>query len=180
MYDSMIGKRWDLHPSEVRLAKAVAEARFRSNREAGVANSKVGEQSDDYTDLNGFGAELAFCHLFRCCPDFTIEPRSSQKGEDTKSDTILVTGHTVDVKQTKYLTGRLLAVPWKNYKSVDLFALMVGEVPSFAFKGFMSSGDLVHPSRLTDLGHGPTYAADQYELGEFGKLLISKGIEQPL
>lgn len=170
MYEEMIGRYYKLHSSEVRLAKAIAQARFKSNRQAGVTNARVGDQSDDYTDLHGFGAELAFCHLFNTCPDLTIEPRSSQKGEDAKADTKLFSGHTVDVKQTKYTTGRLLAVPWKNYASVDLFALMIGEMPYFVFKGFMLSSELISSPRLTDLGHGPTYAATQDLLSDFDNI----------
>ena len=41
---------------------------------------------------------------------------------------------------------------------------MVGRIPRYRFKGFMPQRDLLKQNRLTDLGHGPTYAAAQSEL----------------
>jgi len=152
-----------LLPSEVRIARWIGQQRWESNRQAGVTNAKVGDQGDAFTDQNGFGGELAFCKLFNTYPDFSIAPRTALY--DT-GDTWLH-GHPIDIKTTEYATGRLLAVPWKTPPTADcllLFALMTGTLPTFTFRGFFAARDLLVPSRLGSLGHGPTYIAEQSEL----------------
>jgi hypothetical protein len=130
----------------------------------------MGEQSVTETDLYGVAAEFAFCKLFNLFPDFSIEPRSAADGTDVEKDSKLFIWR-VDVKGTKYPTGRLLARPMDgNYAShaarstTDLFALMTGQYPTFTFRGFFTKKDLMQPGRIGDLGHGPTYIASQHEL----------------
>jgi hypothetical protein len=162
--DDHIGTTVTLDETEQIVCQMLAEARHNNNRTCGVRNAKVGSQSDAFTDLEGVAAEFAFCKLFNVYPDFSINPRSSAEGEDD-GDAVLKDGRTVDVKSTKYKSGRLLAVPWKE-PTVDLFALMVGTFPSYTFKGFMRRDELLTPQRLGNLGRGPTYIAEQDELYE--------------
>lgn len=157
-----IGDKTQLNETEQALCRAIAKKRYSNNRKSSVKNSKIGGQSNEFTDLEGIGSELAFCKLFNVYPDFSIEPRSSLAGEDT-GDATLRDGRTVDVKATKYSFGRLVAVPWKQ-PHVDLFALMVGRFPEYEFRGFMKKDELLKDSRLGTLGHGPTYIAEQKEL----------------
>lgn len=160
----LIGKTVTLNVTEQEVCKLVAAARFKDNRAASVVNSKRGRQSNEFTDLEGFAAELAFCKLFNTFPSFTSGTCSSQKGEDL-GDTSLPNGLTIDVKVTKYLNGRLIAVPWKK-ATCDIFALMVGVFPTYTYKGMMWSKELLKKERLDDLGYGPTYMAEQAELKE--------------
>ena len=155
-----VGEVVNLSETEQAICKGIAKLRFQNNRKEGVFNKKVGKQSNEATDLEGFAAEFAFCKLFNLYPDFTIEPRRT---EDDCGDAVLPCGNTVDVKATKYPTGRLLAVPWKG-DNIDLYALMVGEFPSYTFKGFMPREELHKPERLGSLGYGETYIAQQHEL----------------
>lgn len=162
----MIDKVVTLCEVEQAICRGVARMRYRNNRKQGVVNSKVGNQNNEETDLEGFAAEFAFCKMFNVFPDFSVSPR---KSEDDCGDATLPCGTRVDVKVTKYPTGRLLAVPWKT-GNVELYALMIGRFPSYTFKGFMKKGELTKQERLGDLGHGSTYIAQQHELRNLSDL----------
>jgi len=162
----MINKVIELNSVEQRLIQFVAKARYSNNRNNKVTNAKIGNQSDEETDLNGFGSEVAFARLFNSYPDMTIETRTSFEDEGD----VVVNGKKIDVKTTTYKDGKLLAVPWKE-KTVDLYALMVGSFPTYTFKGFMKSENLLKPERIGNLGHGDTYIAYQHELKELEELV---------
>jgi hypothetical protein len=164
--NKMIGTNHVLTPVDQALVEMIARARFDNNRNENIQNAKIGSQSNYETDLEGFGAEVAFCRLFGTQPDTSIHTRSSNT--DT-GDTILSDGRTVDVKSTKYDTGRLVAVSWKK-NNVDLFCLMTGTFPSYIFKGFMKSDELLQDKRLGSLGYGNSYLAEQNELQELDQL----------
>ena len=156
-----------LNETEQKLCKDIASNRYSNNRANSVSNKKIGKQTNEETDLEGIAAELAFCKLFNVYPDLTIYSRSSSQD---KGDVLLPNGKTVDIKTTKYKTGKLLAVTWKSNK-VDYYALMVGEFPNYTFKGFMESSELLKPSRLGSLGYGETYIAKQEELKEISLIV---------
>jgi hypothetical protein len=143
---------------EQRLARFLAKARHDNARSQGVKNSKMGDQSDEETDLEGVAAEIAFCRLFNVYPDLQLDIRPVE-------DCVLSNGRSVDVKSTTYTNGRLLVVRWKK-PDVDLFALMVGQFPKYRYVGSMSAEELLREHRLKDLGHGEGYMADQKELQE--------------
>ena len=150
---------------EVEIAKLVAKRRYECARSNNVTNAKKGPQSNEETDQDGFGAELAFGSIFNAFPDFTIFVRSALKGEDNKGD-FNINGWVIDVKQTRHLKGRLIVAPWKveGICEIDYFALMVGQIPTFTFMGFFAAHDIYVPDRLKDLGWGPVYKAEQDEL----------------
>jgi hypothetical protein len=153
--------RITLNSAEQRLAKYIAAARHKANREQGAIDRKIGPQSSDKTDLEGIAAELAFTKLFNIYPDLETG------GERPIEDAVLKSGETIDVKATKYSTGKLTAVPWKNKENrVDAFALMVGEFPSYRFAGFMSADELLSPGRLGSLGYKECYLAPQSDLSK--------------
>jgi len=154
-----------LSDTELSICKTIAELRYANNRKFGVRNSKIGAQSDEETDFEGICAELAFCKLYNLYPDFTVFTRNTE----TDAGDVIFNGRSVDVKTTKYLTGKLLAAPWKKATG-DLFALMVGTSPTYTFKGFMKQSELLKDSRLGDLGHGLTFIAYQNELKDFMEL----------
>lgn len=150
-----------LNITEQRLCKHIAKERYKVNRKKGVKNSKIGDQSDELTDLEGFAGELAFCKIFNVFPDLLVQV--TDQNTDT-GDCILSDGTVVDVKTTKYPNGKLLAARWKNCKEIDVYALMVGTFPTYKFMGFMSKDELLQEKRLRDLGHGKGYVAYQNEL----------------
>jgi hypothetical protein len=159
-----IGTVIELNTVEKAICKQLAKMRYENARNSGVKNSKIGSQSDEFTDLEGISGEFAFCKLFNIYPDLSIAVRSAFQGNDDGDGTLHE--KKVDVKTTKYETGKLLAAPWKK-TNVDIFALMTGVFPKYTFRGFMKSEELLQSSRLSDLGHGQGYMAYQQELREF-------------
>jgi len=157
-----IGTKVVLNNAEQRLAQYLAKARYAKNRQTNTKDMKVGPQDCETTDLEGIAAEIAFCKMCNVYPDLQLENRPMY-------DAVLPDGTTVDVKATRYRSGRLLAVPGKLDKceGLESYSLVVGEFPGpYEFRGFLKREDLLRPERLTDLGHGPTYAATQEELRE--------------
>lgn len=156
-----------LNTGEQLACKAIASERYKTARKAGVTNARVGDQSDEDTDLEGVAAELAFAKFYNEYPTgvFDIGARSSKNGEDSDGD-ITVNGYTIDVKATKYRSGKLIAAQWKDHSSIDYYALVVGVFPRYEIKGVMKSEDLITNDRLKLLPRGKVkvYQADQDEL----------------
>jgi len=147
----------ELNETEQKLARHIAKMRYVGAREDGIQDMKVGSQSNELTDLEGIGAELAFCKIANVYPDMNVK---QVKDEDCYTKN----GYAIDVKSTTYENGRLLAVRWKKPNKVDFYALMVGKFPKYRLAGFMKSDDLINPEMVKDLGYGPVYAADQEQL----------------
>lgn len=157
-----IGASLSLTDSEQRIARYLARGRSAIAREKGRTNARYGDQTDEQTDLDGVGGELAFCKLVNAWPDMHL---CSYTTDTDPGDCTLPDGRTVDVKTTRYPRGKLLVARWKPPK-VDLFALMVGTFPHYSYRGALSSRQMIDPRRLRDLGHGLGYAAEQHELVE--------------
>ena len=146
-----------LNIAEQKLATYIAKSRYAYNRNSGTTDRKIGPQSVEETDLNGIAAEIAFCKMFNIYPDMNTNNRPDH-------DCITHNGLRIDVKSTKYDSGRLLAVPWKCNKNIDAYVLMVGEFPSYRFAGFCLAEELIDEKNITDLGYGDVYALEQSEL----------------
>ena len=144
-----------LTEAEIKLAQYVGKRRGQVNREAGIVDQRVDDTLD--LDTDAFGAELALARLLNVYPDLSLSPRKG--GED-----LVWGGITVDVKQTRYPDGYLLATRWKDVKASRLYALMTGTLPTYTFRGFTCADDLFQAHRLTDLGKGKGYAMAQDEL----------------
>jgi hypothetical protein len=145
-----------LNDAEQKLARYLAASRHASNRSEGTKNSRIGPQSDEQTDLEGIGAEIAFCKIHNIYPDTQIAERPA-------ADAYLPDGTTVDVKATPYPNGHLLAVRWKKC-DVQMYSLMVGTFPTYRHAGMMPAPELLRPERLKNFGYGDSYAAKQSEL----------------
>lgn len=152
-------KKITLNDGEQDICKLIAKLRFENNRKKGVVNSKVGGQSNELTDLEGIGGEVACAKLYNVMPDFSIHVRNCS--EDTGD--FIWNKLKFDVKATTYENGRLLATRWK-IPSVDYFILVTGTFPNYTYRGRMKSGELLQEDRLIDLGHGLSYSANQSEL----------------
>lgn len=147
----------ELNEAEQRLAKFLAKARYENARSKNIPNKKIGPQSNELTDLEGIAGELAFCKLMNVYPNL-------QTVVIPEDDCLLLNGLRVDVKTTKYKNGRVLAASWKEENTIDVYALMVGEFPSYRFAGMISAKKLLVEERKINLGHGVGYAATQDEL----------------
>lgn len=140
------------------VVRVVSEMRTSYNRTAGVKDQKIGPQSGKVTDLDGLGGEVAFCLLHNLCPDLCVVPRSGGY------DCVTHVGKTVDVKTTKYRGGKLTAKLGTDITEIDLFALMVGEFPTYRWVGWAWAADLVCADTVGDLGHGPTHILTQEQI----------------
>lgn len=161
----------ELNNQEQEICRALAKQRYANNRKEGMRNAKRGRQSNEDTDLEGVGSEVAFCKIINLYADFGIRTRPA---DDDDGDFNLKDGRAVDVKATRYKSGRLVALPWKN-GNARLFALMIGTFPKYAFKGFMTADELLRPECLGSLGHGPSYIPGQDELVPFVLPVLQEG-----
>jgi hypothetical protein len=157
----------ELSIAEQKLAAYIGTARHLRSREAGVLNMKVSDIPDDKIDREGAAAEIAFCKAMNIYPDLDV-------GERKAADCTLPSGHTVDVKSTWRQNGMLLAVPWKK-QEVDMFALVIGEMPRYRIAGWMFSEELLKPDRLRSVGSRKAYCATQTELFKIEELMDFNG-----
>ncbi len=142
---------------EIQYVKFVAEMRISYDRECEkIGNWKSGNKTREKL-LNPIGAELAFCKAFNLYPDFSRRFKWY--------DATLPDGRTVDVKHTDQDRGHLIAALNSSKKRlVDLYVLMVGEFPTYEFRGVIPAEVFIRKENVKDLGHGPCYAVDQSRL----------------
>jgi len=173
-----IGTWITLNTGEQAICHVIAQGRYHAARTAHVPNAKVGDQSNELTDLNGFGAELAFCRAFNVCPDFSLQARSSILGDDLDADAS-VFGIPIDVKSTVLLHGRLIGAIKKHPLRHCAYVLLVGSFPRYCFRGGMLADELMQAARLGTLKRA-CYLAAQHELYEMDDLVQQAGGNFPL
>lgn len=154
----------ELTEIEQELVRLVARRRFEVSRERGLRDCKQGDMTNEEMDLEGFGAELAFCKLTNAYPDMNLD-------HTNQVDALTSDGRTWDVKATKHETGRLIAVKWKSSDKVDFFVLMIGTFPKYRCAGFLPSKELLIAQRETDMRGRIVYAAPQDELQRIEDLI---------
>jgi len=148
-----------LNANEVQLAQQLAKERSTKNRKAGIPNRKRGPQSEEVTELDGVGGEIAFAKALNLYPDLKDYPG--------KHD-MVIAGKTVDVKTTRYPFGHLEVSTDKTPGDVDIYALVVGEMPEYSVIGWMCGDALMKKKRLyTHRSGSKVYRASQSELKEF-------------
>jgi hypothetical protein len=151
------GTEVTLSDFEVRIARKLGSLRHQHARSAGIVDAKMGEQSNEETDVESMAAEIAFCKLFNLYPDLQI-------GVLPVFDAVLPCGATVDVKQTKYTSGKLLATLKKPTVPCDIYVLMTGTIPIFNYRGGYPQDLLFRDENIGDLGHGRGYIINQSKL----------------
>lgn len=148
---------------EQKLSVSMGRARYNAARAANVKDKKIGDQSNEETDTDGFAAELAFAKLMNLYPDLTIGARRGGV------DILLPSGKKVDVKQTKYPNGKLLAAPHCTGEN-DYYVLMTGslnEGAKFTYRGYATKAELINESstvQLTKDGPLTKYGLEQSKL----------------
>ena len=135
-----------------------ADMRYNIARSSGVSNGKIGPQSNKLTDQLGLGGELTVAKWLNLYTDFTIYVR--QGG----ADLVTHSGTRIDVKTTKYATGRLLAKINTAYESIDVFVLVTTDYPTFTVRGWATKEQLINPENIINLGHGDGYGLNQDQL----------------
>ena len=166
----MIGTHVTLSSDELAVVRFMATQRDHNNRfvpdkfQAPTSSVKTSEAS-----WLGVAAEFAFCKLFNIFPDLAMhnEKHSSQGTDDGDCS---YQGQRIDVKNTHYINGKLMIVPWKK-PSCFAYALMVGKPPTYVFKGFFKASEAITPARLQIVtGTNKAYVVHQHELKEFNQL----------
>lgn len=151
-----------LEEYEQKLCRSFGRARYQTARDSGVENKKIGDQSNEETDVDGFAAELAFAKLMNLYPDLSIGARRGGV------DLLLGSGKKVDVKQTKYPNGRLLAAPHCTGEN-DYYVLMTGSLKDgarFTYRGFATKAELINEKVIVQLKKDKpsTYGLEQDKL----------------
>ena len=145
----------DLH--EQKIVRNIALERHQNNIDRKSRSYKMGEGDDLIINIEGTGGEFAFCKLKNIYPDMTIDhpiPYDCYHNEFG----------FIDVKTTKNPNGMLLVGTWKYRAIPQYYALMVGEFPTYEFKGYFPGKEVFKDENLVDLGHGPTYGIEQNRL----------------
>lgn len=147
-----------LTPIEQRLAKALAEMRYSTQRANGVTDRRVSDKQETDIDLEGAGAEIALARVLNVYPDL-----DNKAGDE---DLVLKDGRRVDVKSTRYKSGRLLAVPWKKGKPADLYVLLIGSFPEYRIAGWVTRDELFNDANRQSFGASQTkgFAVEQANL----------------
>lgn len=164
---NQIGTVITLCTGEQEICKVAARARGKIARASNVKDLKVSGEDGFLIDLEGFGAEMAFCKLNNLFPDFShnIKPTGEDLGDAIKD------GLRVDIKSTTRKDGHLIAAKWKK-PTVDVYAMFTGSFPTYEFRGYLPSCELLRPERLKDFSNGSCFAAKQSELVEWYELWL--------
>lgn len=149
-----------LNEAEQVLARHLAKARYHNARNQGIADLKMGNQSNEFTDLEGISAEIAVAKFLKVYPDTEI----ANQGEMPPYDLLSRTGVTIDVKTTKYRNGKLLVTLKKNPNDCQRYILCVGEFPIYTIVGYADSEQIFREENIADLGHGKGYVLSQEKL----------------
>lgn len=147
----------ELNEAEQRLAKYVAQKRNKAARSLGIEDQKIGPQGSVDIDLDGMGAEIAFCKMTNTFPDLAT-------GHTPDADVYTTAMGSIDVKTTRHKNGRLLARREKVTHAPDAYALMICEFPKYVFAGWTTAPELLQECNLVDLGHGEGYGLTQSDL----------------
>ena len=155
-----------LTEDEVKFANLIGSKRNSTNRKLDVNDTRYKRTDPLEIDQLGARAELAihkFCNQY---PEdmFMFKPLS--KANKTDLGDIFIEGLGVDVKATKYKTGKLLAnigpVP-----DIAIFGLIIeNNINEYDLKGFMTAHDLYDEKRIEVVGRR-VYAAHQKDLLDF-------------
>ena len=147
----------ELNDAEQRLAKYIGMKRYQMNRATGVVDAQQSDLNAEQIDLNGAGAEIAYCKANNIFPP-TATDRPTKKADGTTHF-----GVQVDVKHS--VNGRNLnVVRWAKAGDVDLYALVEGDFPKYRIVGHMLSSDMLKEERLKPGHSGMYYSAAREEL----------------
>jgi hypothetical protein len=147
-----------LSENEQRIAEWVGKKRTANARRKNLPDTKIGDQSFEETDLEGFAAELAFCKLMNIYPDL-------ETGDNLPNyDCVDCNGVTYDVKTTNVPHGHLMATLKKKKNPPDKYVLSIGVFPDYDLIGEIGAKELLQVGNIKNFGKGPCYALTQAEL----------------
>ena len=153
--------RIELTASEMAIANVVAAMRTTCNRAANIVERKIGSHSSYQMDVDGFAAELAFCKAMNLHPDLSVVNQS------LTHDCVARNGKTIDVKTTRYESGRLLVAPNKKDSQTQIYVLVVGTAPAFDVIGYASKEEVFDARNYRELNGRWSYILEQSQLHAF-------------
>jgi hypothetical protein len=143
--------------SEQRIATWLAHQRASINRKRGITDAKVGPQDSLQIDIDGLLGEFAFAKLFNLYPDLQV-------GSRPLHDVMTAIGG-IDVKTTRYRSGKLLATRKKSAIRSDWYALMwLESEATLYFRGVARADVLLDQSNLKPFGGTMSYWLEQRDL----------------
>ena len=155
----------------MQLAHLIADNRGAKNRKEGVFDNKQDKKRTSIEiDRDGVESELAFFKLIGKYPEpiFDTSLKSKEKGTD-HGDAFL-DNMAIDIKTTRYKTGRLVQAGSLTKPSVDLYCLMIKEGEnSYKLKGFYPAKMLLCEENYGKHFSGkPCFMVEQTDLMEYG------------
>ena len=148
-------------PPESAMALTLAVMRQTNSRASGVVNKQMSKQNPIEIERDGVLSEMAFGKQFNLYPDFSVHPR---KGG---ADLITHQGLRVDIKATRYKSGRLLIHIDKTVEDVDIYVLAIIDGDDVDLVGYIKSADAIKQEYVKDLGYGVGYVIEQTSLTKF-------------
>jgi len=146
-----------LNSFEMELVKMVVKQRLRLGDARGLKTDKDMEKQ-----LNFVGAELAFAKLFNIYMDFGRQYRAYDHVM-----TLRYPGRTedvtIDVKHTHQERGHLTA-NIETKEVCDFYVLMVGQFPTFVYRGCIPGDVFIREENIKQLGAWRGYAVEQHRL----------------
>lgn len=162
------GIKYILCEQDKLLIQNMSESICKQKRDYFVNNFKKDKTMSLYEmNLNGFGAELAFCRLCKIDFDSSI---NENENHFIKSDCVLPDKRTVDVKNTIYKNGNLIIRCGKQDFKIDVYVLMIGVFAEYYYSGWASYNQIIKPERIKNLGWGDAYCMAQNELNKILKI----------
>jgi hypothetical protein len=155
-----------LTEDEVKFANLIGSKRNSSNRKLNTYDNRYKKTDPIEIDQLGARAEMAIYKFCNQYPEdmFMFKPKS--KANKTDLGDIVIEGFSVDVKATKYKTGKLLA-NIGPLPDIDIFGLIVeNNLNEYAIKGFLPAYELHDEKRIEIVGRR-VYAAHQKDLLDF-------------
>lgn len=160
----------ELSDFEQTVAHFIADARNANSRKENVKDMKQDKKRTSVEiDQDGAEAELAFYKLLEEYPTNMFDVSSKSKAKGTDSGDAVVDGFVVDVKTTRYKTGKLIQGGGVKEPVVDMYCLMIKVAPhTFQLKGFYPARMLISEEKYGKHMPGrPCFMAEQKELMDY-------------
>jgi len=151
----------NLDNGEVLMATMIGLMRNSVSRAAHIQDGKRGNLDPQTMDIDGMGAEVAFCKHMNLYPDFSLCPQK------LTFDCLTKEGNKVDVKQTHYPDGRLLVLPEKKNAETTHYVLVTGKIPKFKIVGYAEKEQVFQDKNLKEMRGKKVYMIDQPDLQKF-------------
>lgn len=157
-------KKITLTPNEQIFIQELTKKRIQYNETTGACNTPYNGTLEQVL-LRGFGGELAFCRVWNIYPSFEYDNYRNNTFDAHLNN------FEVEIKTSNREDGWLGVkdVPKLDNDLPDYFALMIGEFPTYGFRGFCSASSIINRAHYTtSLGYyklpHPLYTAYQQEL----------------